>query len=93
VPGILVFGDNHLLLEGPLPDAAQAVELARFHSVVEIGRATPAALAAWTIVTKAFRENLEWAWVAPGDGDRTEAVRILLEEMSARGVEVRTAAG
>ncbi len=89
--GILVFGSNHLLLEGPLPSETQALALARFHSVVEIGGSTPAALLAWTIVTKAFRENLEWAWVAPGEDGHTDAVRILLDEMRARGVEVRTA--
>jgi hypothetical protein len=42
------------------------------------------------MVTRAFRENLEWAVVVPGDGDPTPAVTQLLQELSARGIAIRT---
>ena len=86
--GILVFGDNHLIVEGPRPEEAQALALKRYWSVIAIGRVVPEELKAWRVVTKAFRENLEWAWVVPGDGEQTAAVRVLLDEMRARGVVV-----
>ena len=89
--GILVFGDNHLIVEGPRPEEAQALALKRYWSVIAIGRVVPEELKAWRVVTKAFRENLEWAWVAPGDGEQTSAVRVLLDEMRARGVVVEEA--
>ncbi len=89
--GILVFGDNHLIVEGPRPEEAQARALKRLWSVIEIGRMTPEELKAWRVVTKAYRENLEWAWVVPGDGEQTTAVRVLLEEMRERGVVVEEA--
>lgn len=86
--GILVFGDNHLIVEGPRPEEVQARALTRFWSVIEIGRVTPEELRGWRVVTKAFRENLEWAWVVAGEGMQTEAVGVLLDEMRARGVIV-----
>ena len=89
--GILVFGDNHLIVEGPRPEEAQALALKRYWSVIAIGRVVPEELKAWRVVTKAFRENLEWAWVVPGDGEQTAAVRVLLDEMRARGVVVEEA--
>ena len=88
--GILVFGDNHLIVEGPRPDEEHALALARFWSLIRIGQETPMELRAWRIVTKAFRENLQWAWVVPAEGARTEAVRVLLAEMEERGVKCST---
>jgi len=44
----------------------------------------------WRIISKAFREDLAWAVVLPGDAPITAAVRQLLDEMAARGI---TAAG
>ena len=85
--GILVFGDNHLIVEGPRPEEAQAAELARFWSVIEIGAEIPNELRAWSIVNKALREELEWAWIVPGEGEQTEAVRVLLAELEARAVK------
>jgi hypothetical protein len=87
VLGILVFGDNHLIVDGPNPSEEQARALARFWSVIQIGVDTPLALRQWSIVKKAFRENLEWAWIVPGAGEQTEAVRVLLAEMESRGVK------
>ena len=46
-------------------------------------------IASWSIVTKAFRENLEWAVLVPGDGETTPAVAQLLKEISARGITIR----
>jgi len=87
--GILVHGDNHFIVRGPLPDHDTALALVRHWSVINIGTATPAALDRWQIVTKEFRENLEWAVVVPGDTEMSAAVRTLLDELSARGVATR----
>jgi len=86
--GILVCGDNHFIVEGPRPDAETAKSLARYWSVIQIGRSTPRELQNWSIVTRAFRENLEWAIVVPGDGEMNAAVALLLNELSARGIVI-----
>jgi hypothetical protein len=87
--GILVCGDNHFIVSGPLPDRAAALSLARHWSIIQIGRTTPPYLRSWSIVTRAFREDLEWAVVVPGDGEVTPAVAQLLKELSARGITIR----
>ena len=87
--GILVCGDNHFIVRGPPPDRETALALARHWSIIEIGRMTPPSLQSWSIVTKAFREDLEWAVVVPGEGETTPAVAKLLDELSARGVTIR----
>ena len=87
--GILVCGDNHFIVNGPLPDRATAAALARHWSVIQIGGTTPPSLQNWSIVTRAFREDLAWAVVVPGDGDVTPAVAQLLAELSARGIAIR----
>ena len=61
--------------------------------MIRIGARTPEALAAWTISTREFRENLEWAIVIAGEGDPSPAVSQLLDELRARGVEIETAHG
>jgi hypothetical protein len=86
--GILVHGDNHFIVRGPLPDREVAIALVRYWSLIQIGAAAPAPLRAWKIISKAFRENLEWAMVVPGDGEMCPAVRQLLEELSARGITI-----
>jgi hypothetical protein len=91
VMGILVCGDNHFIVSGPPPDAETAIALARHWSIIQIGQSTPLSLQEWSIVTKAFRENLEWAVIVPGDGDTTPAVAQLLKELSARGVAIQAA--
>lgn len=90
--GILVCGDNHFIVEGPRPDVETARALARYWSVIQIGRSMPRELQDWSITTRAFRENLEWAIVVPGDGNITPAVAELLNEVSARGIAVERAA-
>jgi hypothetical protein len=86
--GILVHGDNHFIVRGPLPDPETALDLVRHWSLIQIGATTPAALDRWHIVTREFRENLEWAVVMPGDGDVSYAVTQLLDELSIRGVTI-----
>jgi|SRR6266404_8793181 len=87
--GVLVHGNNHLIVRGPLPDQATALALVRHWSVIQIGAITPPALQQWRISTREFRENLEWAVVVPGDGEMNPAVARLLEELSLRGIEIR----
>jgi len=91
VVGILVHGDNHFIVRGPLPNRDVAVALTRHWTIIQIGSSTPAALTAWTISTKEFRENLEWAVVVPGSGAVSEAVRTLLEQLRERGVRIHNA--
>jgi hypothetical protein len=87
--GILVCGDNHFIVSGPLPDRADALALARHWSIIQIGGTTPPSLQRWSIVTRAFREDLAWAVSLPGDGEMTPAVAVLLSELSARGIAIR----
>ena len=84
--GILVHGDNHFIVRGPLPDREVACALARHWSLIQIGAITPSPLDGWHIVSREFRENLEWAVVVPGDGPIAPAVTRLLEELLARGI-------
>jgi hypothetical protein len=84
--GILVHGDNHFIVQGPMPDRLTALELVRHWSLIQIGSTTPPVLDRWQIVTREFRENLEWAVVIPGDSNVSSAVTQLLAELSARGI-------
>jgi hypothetical protein len=86
--GILVHGDNHFIVRGPLPDGAQARALVRHWSVIQIGEATPSSLSRWRISSREFRENLEWGVIVPGEGKRNPAVTQLLGELSARGITI-----
>lgn len=86
--GILVHGDNHFILSGPLPDEAEALALVRHWSIIQIGGEKSLSFGKWRIRTKEFRENLEWAAVVPGDGETSPAVSQLLAELSARGVTI-----
>ncbi|HWF12470.1 MAG TPA: hypothetical protein VG272_01950 [Candidatus Acidoferrales bacterium] len=86
--GILVMGDNHLIVRGPFPDRQTALALGRHWSLIQIGRATPVELQRWSISTREFRENLEWAVVVPGDGEVLPGVKQLLDELAARGIRI-----
>lgn len=86
--GILAHGDNHFIVGGPLPDRETALALVRHWSLIRIGAATPPPLDRWRIVTRAFRENLEWAVVVPGDCDTSPAVTTLLGELVDRGIAI-----
>lgn len=87
--GILVHGDNHFIVRGPLPDRDVAFALVRHWSFIQIGATTPPPLDGWHIVSREVRENLEWAVVVPGDGEMSPAVITLLEELLARGISWR----
>jgi hypothetical protein len=89
--GILVHGNNHFIVRGPFPDRETALALARHWSLIQIGQTTPIYLRRWSISTREFRENLEWAVVIPGEGEVTPGVAQLLEELSARGITVHNA--
>lgn len=86
--GILVNGDNHFIVRGPLPDRPTALALARHWSIIQIGGTTPPALARWRISSREFRENLEWAVIVPGEGNISPAVAELLDELSQRGIAI-----
>ncbi len=86
--GILVHGDNHFIVCGPLPGREVALALIRRWSLIQIGSTTPPLLDSWHIVTREFRKNLEWAVVVPGDGEISPAVMQLLDELSARGITI-----
>ncbi len=86
--GILVHGDNHFIVRGPLPDWGAALALVRHWSLIQIGASTPPSLDRWHISTREFRENLAWAVVVPGEGETSKAVAELLSELSARGVTI-----
>jgi hypothetical protein len=88
--GILVHGDNHFIVRGPEPDRATALALAQHWSLVRIGSTTPPALAQWSISTKEFRENLQWAVIVPAETEISPAVAQLLAELAARGVAIHT---
>jgi len=53
--GILVHGDNHFVVLGPLPDRDAARALIRHWSIIQIGATTPPSLERWRISTKQFR--------------------------------------
>ena len=89
--GILVHGDNHFIVRGPLPGRVTALELVRHWSVIQIAAVTPPALQRWTISTREFRENLQWAVIVEGERETSPAVAQLLQELSARGVRIHHA--
>ena len=86
--GILVHGNNHFILSGPLPDEKDALALARHWSVVKIGEVKPLAFGQWQIRSREFRENLEWAVVVPGDREVSPQVEQLFGELRDRGVKI-----
>jgi hypothetical protein len=88
--GILVHGNHHFILSGPLPDEETAVALARHWSIVHIGAQKSPSLGHWEIRNKEFRENLQWAVVVPGDRETSPGVSQLLAELVARGITIHT---
>ena len=87
--GILVHGNNHFILSGPLPDETAALALVRHWSIIQIGEAKSSSFGPWEIKSKEFRENLEWAVVVPDESEVSTGVALLLAELSARGVSIR----
>jgi hypothetical protein len=86
--GILVHGNNHFIVRGPLPDRATALRLAHHWTIINIGATTPVDLQQWTISTREFRENLAWAATVPGEGEISPAVAQLLGELKSRGIKI-----
>jgi hypothetical protein len=87
--GILVHGNNHFILSGPLPDEAMVLAMVRYWSIIQIGEVKSSSFGQWQIKSKEFRENLEWAVVVPGDRGVSPGVGQLLGELSNRGVAIR----
>lgn len=90
--GLLVYGDNHLILRGPRPTAGEALAIAA-HFGLSVARIAPqldlsGRFAAWQISVREFRENLSWAAVLPAATTYSPAVSQLLEELSARGIVI-----
>ena len=83
--GILVHGNNHFILSGPLPDEATALALVRHWSIVQIGEARSSSFGQWQIRSKEFRENLEWAVIVPGDRETSPGVEQLVENFQLAG--------
>ena len=86
--GILVHGDNHFIVRGPLPNRDVALALVRHWSLIQIGATTPPSLDPWRISSRELRDNLEWAVVVPGDGEISPSVTQLLEELTSRGITI-----
>jgi len=83
-----VYGDNHFIVSGPPPNPDIALALIRHWSLIQIGATRPPALDGWHIITRAFRENLEWAVVVQSDAEMPPALSQLLDELSARGITI-----
>ncbi len=86
--GILVHGDNHFIVRGPLPDRPTALALVQHWSIIQIGATTLPTLKRWSISSREFREDLAWAVVVPGNGEISQAVAEILGELTARGVAI-----
>ena len=86
--GLLVHGNNHFIVRGPLPARTTALRLVRHWSLIQIGGKTPPDLDQWHISSREFRENLAWAVLVPGADDIIPAVADLLSELSGRGIVI-----
>ncbi|HEU0120652.1 MAG TPA: hypothetical protein VFQ91_09020 [Bryobacteraceae bacterium] len=86
--GILVHGNNHWIVAGPCPSESEARELVRRWSLIQIGGSL--AVDGWSMQTRAFREDLQWAVEIAIPQPRSNAVETLLAEMAARGVSLQT---
>jgi hypothetical protein len=90
VVGILVHGDNHFIVRGRQPDRETALALVRRWSLIQIAAVSDPSLAQWSITTREFRENLQWAVMVPADSEVSPAVEQLLSELRARWIEIQT---
>lgn len=86
--GILVHGDNHLILAGPLPSPACARRLAQSFGLTLVTLGALRHHGPWEIRTKEFRENLAWAVQLDGGGTPSAAVAALLNELAGRGITI-----
>lgn len=90
--GLLVYGDNHLILRGPRPAAGAARAIVSHFglSVARIGTHLDRSgrFGDWQISIREYRENLDWAVVLPAATTHSPAVRQLLDELAARGIVI-----
>ena len=88
--GLLVYGDNHLVLRGPRPAQAEAWAMAA-HFGLSLAQIRPqldrsGEFREWRVSLREFREELAWAVVLPAGNALSQAVRQLLDELAARGI-------
>ncbi len=90
--GLLVYGDNHLVLRGPRPAQAEAQQIvAHFGLSLAQIRAQPdrsGEFRDWRVSLREFREELAWAVVLPAGTTVSPAVRQLLDELAAREIVI-----
>ncbi|MFN0166271.1 MAG: hypothetical protein ACKV22_07550 [Bryobacteraceae bacterium] len=93
--GILVHGDNHILVRGPLPGPRRARELIRRWMIPTIGQTIDrdGVLFEWRITTSEVREDIDWAVVLGADTQPQPAVTQLLDEIATRGVPIHRCPG
>lgn len=90
--GLLVYGDNHLVLRGPRPAQAEAREIVA-HFGLSLAQIRPqpdrsGEFREWRISLREFREELAWAVVLPAGTALSPAVRQLLDELAAREIGI-----
>lgn len=85
--GLLTHRDNHHILQGPCPTPDQARRLVFELEYPDPLRQPSPLRAQWVVVSRAFRDQLEWAVVVGAEERCGEAVRVLLKELAARGVQ------
>jgi len=89
--GILVHGNNHFILSGPLPDEASraGTGAALVHRPNWRGEVVVFS-GSGQIRSKEFRENLEWAVIVPGDRETSPGVgAITWRNFQLAGVTIR----
>ena len=90
--GLLVYGDNHLVLRGPRPAQSEAHEIVA-HFGLSLAQIRPqpdrsGEFRKWRISLREFREELAWAVVLPAGTALSPAVRQLLDELAAREIGI-----
>lgn len=93
--GVLVHGDNHFIVRGPLPSPEQARALVERWSLIRIGSGVDATRESgpWRVSTREFRENLQWAVLVEASSPPQPAIVELLRELEARSVRIRRLPG
>jgi hypothetical protein len=93
--GVLVHGNNHFIVRGPLPSPEAAQALVRRWSWIQIGSGIDATREGgrWRVSTREFREDLTWAVVVSDGSAPQPAIAMLLEELSSRGVKIHRLPG
>jgi hypothetical protein len=89
IVGILVHGDNHFIVSGPLPDREIAIALVRQWSLIQIGAATSPSFDRWHIVSREFRDMpIECKRLpTPKGTDRDEREYVISRHSSTGGIQ------